>query len=42
MKDLFSFLLEVKRVEDIAIAHLINENIAKGKEVGALEEPKID
>jgi len=42
MKELFAFILEMKRVEGTFIGHLIDENIARGKEVGALQEPKID
>lgn len=42
MRELFSFLLELPNIEGTVIANLIDQNISKGKEVGALQEPKID
>jgi hypothetical protein len=42
MKDLFSFLLGMKNIDGTLIEQLIILNIAKGKEAGALHEPKLD
>lgn len=42
MQEVFTFLLEMKSVKDTMIHYQIDKNIVKGREVGALEEPKID